>query len=398
MKKPRLLYASGPCDSLRLYNYYRQGEDDPTHFAVIYTQQFFDACKTLDAIGMAISPHIRAGAIRDQQFTISHWPFFFKKGPAIAYHLYRIWLNLRLVVTALLFRADAVIVVGSWHHIYILFLLTWLGIPVIPDLHTKLWAPSAKRKGLSELILKLNSHLFSHGCQGILVVSDEIGSQIKAVTQNQNKPIHRFFPTYRPHRFNHIKAVNLQASPFVVLYVGRIERNKGVCDLLEVAKRFAAEGQNIVFHLCGTGSELDKLREAAADANLQEQFYCHGHLLQEDLRNMYSQSNVVIAPTTNSFAEGFNKVALEAILAGRPIVTSSACPALADVEAAAMVVPPGDVKAYGNAILKLWQDKALYQAKCESALRMQAQFYDLRQGWQSTLESVLKPLLNGEQA
>jgi len=38
-------------------------------------------------------------------------------------------------------------------------------------------------------------------------------------------------------------------TPFRVLFVGRIERFKGVFDLLDIAQRFSSEAQDIIFDL-----------------------------------------------------------------------------------------------------------------------------------------------------
>jgi len=107
---------------------------------------------------------------------------------------------------------------------------------------------------------------------------------------------------------------------------------------------------------------------------------------------MYGQSHVVIVPTTTEFVEGFNKVVAEAVLAGRPVVTSSVCPALSYVRDAVVEVPPDDVQAYGDAILSLCDDAALYDAKRRGCELAKAQFCDASRSWAATLKSVLAAL------
>ena len=78
---------------------------------------------------------------------------------------------------------------------------------------------------------------------------------------------------------------------------------------------------------------------------------------------MYGASHVVVVPTRAEFPEGFNQVLAEAVISGKPVITSSVCPALEVVKEAAVEVPPDDVEAYGDAILRLYEDSALYAEK-----------------------------------
>jgi glycosyltransferase involved in cell wall biosynthesis len=116
------------------------------------------------------------------------------------------------------------------------------------------------------------------------------------------------------------------------------------------------------------------------------------------MAEMYSRSHVVIVPTTTDFIEGFNKVVAEGVLAGRPVITSSVCPALALVREAVEEVPADDVAAYADAIVRLREDRALYEARRHACLSAQEQFYDPGQGWAAALKSVLAPLDGGAQA
>lgn len=79
----------------------------------------------------------------------------------------------------------------------------------------------------------------------------------------------------------------------------------------------------------------------------------------------------------------------EGILSGRPVVTSRVCPALSYVRDAVVEVPPDDIEGYGNALLRLCDDREFYEEKRRSCLRAQEQFYDISQSWGAALKSVL---------
>jgi len=77
------------------------------------------------------------------------------------------------------------------------------------------------------------------------------------------------------------------------------------------------------------------------------------------------------------------------ILSGRPVVTSDVCPALSDVQAGVVAVLPDDINGYGDALLKLCDDREFYEQKRGNCLALQEQFYDPSRGWGATLKSIL---------
>jgi glycosyltransferase involved in cell wall biosynthesis len=157
-----------------------------------------------------------------------------------------------------------------------------------------------------------------------------------------------------------------------------------------MAEILAKQGRgNIEFDLCGAGAALRDLRLAIDEAGLHGRVRCHGHCDQQTMAEMYSRCHVVIVPTTTDFIEGFNKVVAEGVLAGRPVITSSVCPALGRVRNSVVEVPADDVPAYADAIARLHDDAYLYQAKRCASAAAQEQFYNPANGWAAALKSIL---------
>ena len=95
-------------------------------------------------------------------------------------------------------------------------------------------------------------------------------------------------------------------------------------------------------------------------------------------------------PSTSDIGEGFNKVVVEGVLAGRPVITSSACPALEYVKAAAVEASPNTAAEYAKAILLLKDDPALYAAKRACCQTLSEQFYDTARSWKAGLAEVVR--------
>ncbi|MCT7949700.1 glycosyltransferase family 4 protein [Ancylothrix sp. C2] len=389
----KIIYAAGPGNVITTYEYWAKNQDDPSQVSVTYSGQFYDVCRDLDAEGYVISSSSDKKLLKAANFTLEHRPLPGRNASGIFYHLGQIWYGLRLIVSALLFKADFAVVADGTTHWFLLSLLPVFGVKVVPTLHCVLWRKYQVPSGKEKLILNLNRRFFAKDCTAILVASEDIAEQVKQLTGNQHAPIVEFLPTYRRSEFAGVVDPDINASPFRVLFAGRIERDKGVFDLLEIAKRFAAENrQNITFDVCGNGSQLESLRLAAQQAGVTATFVCYGYCNKPQMREMFNRSHAVIVPTTTDFVEGFNQVVAEAILAGRPVITSAVCPALSYVGSGVVEVPPNDTQAYGDAILKLSDDREFYEQKRRNCLALQEQFYDVSKGWAAALSSVIQSL------
>lgn len=391
MPKPlRILFAAGPGDVIGTYNHWIKGQDDPSQVAITYSSQFYQVCCALNAQSYVISSCEEKKFVRDGRFTIEHRPILYRSASGLLYHFGQLWYNLHLVFSAVRFRADVALVINNTTHLFVFSLLPWLGVQVVPSVHCVLWRKYTPRRMVESLILKLSRSLFVSNCFAILTASEDISEQVAQLTSGQHQPLVNFLPTYRRTEFAGVAAPDSKRSPFRVLFAGRIETDKGVFDLLEIAKRFAAQGrQDIMFDLCGAGSALELLRLAAKQAGVDASFICHGHCHKLQMREMFNQSHVVIVPTKTDFIEGFNQVVSEGVLSGRPVVTSVVCPALFYVRDAAVEIPPDDVQGYGTALLKLYDDREFYEEKRRGCLKVQEQFYDISQSWGAALKSVL---------
>jgi glycosyltransferase involved in cell wall biosynthesis len=390
MTRPlRILYAAGPGDVIGTYHHWKAGRDDPSQVAITYSGQFYSLCREIGAQGYVISYCPRVERLRDGAFCVKHRPVRFGKGPGALYHLGQIWYGARLTMSAVFFGADVAVVSGGAHW-FSLGLLPLLGVKVAPTLHCVLWRKGKPPTGtIGRTIQKLNARFFRNRTAAVLTLSKDISEQLSELLAGREKTVIPFLPNYRPQSFEGLGAAS-SPPPFRVFFAGRIERNKGVFDLLNIARRFAAEGKaDIEFDLCGDGSALSELKQAVASAGVGERFRCHGHCDKAKMRQMYAAAHVVIAPTTSDFIEGFNKVVAEGVLAGKPVITSSVCPALEYVRDAVVEAPVNDVQAYGDAILRLRDDPEFYRQKIRGCTAAQEQFYDTGRGWGAAVKKML---------
>ena len=80
--------------------------------------------------------------------------------------------------------------------------------------------------------------------------------------------------------------------PFRVLFAGRVERNKGVFDLLEIAATFQRESPGLLqIEICGGGEALAELNRTIAERGLAEHVLIHGKLKRPELLAVYGRAS-----------------------------------------------------------------------------------------------------------
>ncbi|MBX3231184.1 MAG: glycosyltransferase [Labilithrix sp.] len=133
----------------------------------------------------------------------------------------------------------------------------------------------------------------------------------------------------------------------LVLYVGRIERAKGVLDLLAAFATIADRDRGLSLALLGDGGAMAEARAAAAPLGDRVRFL--GARPLAEVTQWMSASTLVTLP---SHAEGSPNVVREALACGRPVVGTNVggIPELV-TPANGALVPAKDPRALGEALL-----------------------------------------------
>jgi glycosyltransferase involved in cell wall biosynthesis len=106
----------------------------------------------------------------------------------------------------------------------------------------------------------------------------------------------------------------------IVLYMGRIERDKGVLDLLEaVADHFHKDKQLILVY-AGDGSYKEFLLKEIASRSLNNRVMILGYVSHEKLVSLLRKSRVLVTPTHRSFPEGRCMSAMEGLVMEVPVI------------------------------------------------------------------------------
>lgn len=141
-----------------------------------------------------------------------------------------------------------------------------------------------------------------------------------------------------------------------VLFVGRLNAQKGIAALLEIMAEPALRAATL--DIVGDGPEAPALKARVSALRMTDRVRWHGALPQPQLVPLYQRAAVVALPSTE---EGLGLVAVEAQLCETPVVAfaSGGVPDVVRIDAGGTLVTPGDTRAFANALARLLDDPLL---------------------------------------
>uniref|UniRef100_I2Q321 Glycosyltransferase n=1 Tax=Desulfovibrio sp. U5L TaxID=596152 RepID=I2Q321_9BACT len=136
---------------------------------------------------------------------------------------------------------------------------------------------------------------------------------------------------------------------FPVLFVGAMEANKGILDVVAAAGLLRKSLPRARWLLCGDGPDLPRARRAAVEAGVGEVAHFLGRVDRSDMPALYRRARLVVAP---SRAEAFSTALLEAMATGLPCVGSrvGGTPEIIDHGGTGLLIPPADARALADAV------------------------------------------------
>jgi glycosyltransferase involved in cell wall biosynthesis len=172
-----------------------------------------------------------------------------------------------------------------------------------------------------------------------------------------------------------------------VLYMGGFDLRKQVNQLL-LAYTYVgqAEGDNIPLVIAGREPEwgtymFPDLRKYAEQLNITDYVRWIGYVDEADKPSLYRLADVFAFP---SMYEGFGLPVLEAMSCGTPVVANDIPPIVEIVEDNAFLVPEGDARRMGGAIIALLLQRDLHDSMANAGLARATSF-----SWRKTARETL---------
>jgi glycosyltransferase involved in cell wall biosynthesis len=146
-------------------------------------------------------------------------------------------------------------------------------------------------------------------------------------------------------------------APIRLLFVGWLERDKGIFELLEACQQLSRERQ-FTLDIAGEGRASEEARELVSRYGLTEVVRFRGWLRPRDLRRALADADVFVLP---SWGEGLPNAMVEAMAARLAVVVTSvgAIPDVITNRRSGLLVAPKDAESLRRALSEIIDDRNL---------------------------------------
>lgn len=166
---------------------------------------------------------------------------------------------------------------------------------------------------------KMMYHLRNFSLQNadkIIAVSKWVETKIHSIKMNQELKIEIVEPEkkeiqYKPYIYT-------EDEKKIILFVGRIEKNKGCLELLDAYKELKKIYDNIELQFVGTGSIEEDIKEDVYKNGVKDVTF-NGYVENQEILEIMNKAYMVVIP---SYEEPFGIVAIEAACASTCVVAS----------------------------------------------------------------------------
>lgn len=154
-----------------------------------------------------------------------------------------------------------------------------------------------------------------------------------------------------------------------ILFLGWIEQNKGIYEIMEAAK--SLEQEAIEWQIGGNGKAFETIKKELETSGLDQKVKLRGWVLNEDKKALLENADIFVLP---SYREGLPNALLEAMQHGMAVTATSvgAIPDVINSGNNGILVPPKDAKALEKAVKELVDDpekRASYGLKAMETIK-----------------------------
>lgn len=239
-------------------------------------------------------------------------------------------------------------------------------LPVITTIHTPMLTDNQyiKLRSVYSLLTKISARFVSYPLELKLIQASDIVTTVSRSVAQELEEYHLnsdevivvgngvdekfFFPKQKKSENNNK----------YVMFAGRIDREKGLFDLVECGRYICSKRSDVFFIVAGNGRDLNRLRRKTRKVGLQDRFIFLGQVDKNQLVKLYQNAAIFVLP---SYHEGLPGVLLEAMSCGLPIVATDVRgnrDLISDGKNG-IIVPPRNPKKLAGAILTLLNDEQL---------------------------------------
>jgi glycosyltransferase involved in cell wall biosynthesis len=262
-----------------------------------------------------------------------------------------------------------------------------IGVRYLLHVHDFDYAEEYRQRG--PLLKALIRSIF-RGARKVLVLGardQELLSKLLELPRHQISVLHNAVPDPLPD----IAKQRPPGEPSHLLFLGHLSERKGVPELLRALAKPELASRNWRVTFAG-GGPIDKYRAMARELGIADRLDFHGWVGQSEVRAMFADADALVLP---SHAEGLAMAVLEGLSYGLAVVTTpvGAHSEVIEPDVSGILVPPGDVAALSDALLRVIDHKDLRDRLRVGARRRYLEKFDVR-GYAERLSQLHASLLS----
>jgi glycosyltransferase involved in cell wall biosynthesis len=379
----RIAYVAGPGDAAGTFDHWKEGRFDPRVPVIAYSTMFYTLVEKIDGEALILTEPANLPRLGDPRFRFVNVP-----RDRASRRVANRWANFdfsRRAGRELCAYAPHVALVGVDTPYWLMRAIP-AATRVIVTAHNVYWPLGFKRTGLTDRLRRLPAQLALRRVSGVVGTSQECSRQVMemgggtshSVLSETPQLLSRFFSEPRP-------VDDLRA----LLFLGRIEGNKGVFDLLSAFEALAPRFPDLTLRFAGRGSAEAELARRIANSPVAARISLLGLLDGEGVHRALDAADLLICPTQAVFPEGLALVVVEAAVHGVPTLLSSVVPAKELFPGACVEFNPVEDGALARALTALAQNPDKLRELRDNVARRRDIFLDRRRSWGSQLFRVL---------
>ncbi len=351
-RRLHLSYIHGPGDAFGTFLKWKESNNDDSIIKSTYSGQFYDLIKDNNYAGQVILTSNIADS-NDENITFEKI-IRKRNGTSLGYYLDEFEYAKNVSKSILKFNPDIIIVSSDFPLIFLNLLPRHTKI--ILSIHNTLWTPFDEPRNIKFKLLKYFLRNAVKHADAAVCVSHECERQI--INLKEPSDITTFVQI--PRLSLQVNKSEIRTNIRKLLYVGRIEENKGIFDLLDAFTTISKKHKKLKLEYVGDGAAMNKLRDSIPN-EIKNRVIIKGRLNAYEVSSAYNDADLVVCPTHNSFNEGLATVPIEAAHHGVPAICSKAVPAHEYFNDSNLIFDPENSDDLVSKILALLKSEEAYE-------------------------------------
>lgn len=226
-------------------------------------------------------------------------------------------------------------------------------------------------------------------CDAVLCQSQSWLDFYSKLLINHDEKFHVVKNWLNPNDYDTLIPLQKKTKPILILFLGWVEPEKGIFDLLRAVNLSFFLQKNCKFLICGSGSSLQTAKEYVIKHKLENCIEFKGWVKPKEKKVLLHDSSILVLPSHN---EGMPNAILEGMATGCCIVATAvgAIPELIEHKKTGFLVSAMNPKELSQGLLFVTKHENERYQFSKNAMKKIADSHDINQIWPLIYQMIIK--------